>query len=116
MTNCIECPHTYYVSATSIVDATHFYVQVEFSNGLPSEEFDTLLYAAGRRPDTRLLNLEAAGVQLDHMGKIIATQEQTSVPNIFVVGDALSKGSAIAHLFLHGVFLRRISCWCSALN
>lgn len=59
---------------------------------MPTEEFDTILYATGRLPDTKGLNLEAVGVKMDDKGKIVATNEQSSVPSIFVVGDALSGG------------------------
>ncbi|XP_055388757.1 thioredoxin reductase-like [Condylostylus longicornis] len=77
---------------TRITKTTSGKFQVEFSDGLPTEEFDTILYATGRLPDTQLLNLEAVGVKLDDKGKIIATCEQSSVPSLFVVGDALSGG------------------------
>lgn len=40
-----------------------FIFQVDFSNGVPTEEFDTVLYATGRRPDTKGLNLEAVGTK-----------------------------------------------------
>ena len=50
--------------------------------------FDSLIWAVGRRPLTQSLGLEAAGVAMDD-GGFIATDEfqQTSVANIFAVGD-----------------------------
>lgn len=63
---------------------------VEFtSEEIPSEEFDTVLYATGRRAETNDLNLESVGVKLDSLGKIICTNEQSSVPSIYCVGDAM---------------------------
>jgi len=52
---------------------------------------DTLLLAIGRIPETKWLNLDKIGVKLDKGGKILtATNEQTSVPNIYAIGDVAS--------------------------
>mmetsp|Transcript_24607 Transcript_24607/g.59226 ORF Transcript_24607/g.59226 Transcript_24607/m.59226 type:complete len:384 (-) Transcript_24607:388-1539(-) len=52
---------------------------------------DTLLLAIGRIPETRWLNLDKIGVKLDKLGKILtATNEQTSVPHIYAIGDVAS--------------------------
>jgi len=64
-------------------------IQVTFSDG-KSDVFDTVLYATGRYADTRLLNLEAAGVKPLSNGKFEVNEyEQTNVPHIFAVGDIL---------------------------
>ena len=56
------------------------------------EKFDTVLYATGRVPDTENLNLSAIGVELDERSKIVCKDEQSSIPSIFCVGDALQNG------------------------
>ncbi|XP_023668175.2 thioredoxin reductase 2, tandem duplicate 2 isoform X1 [Paramormyrops kingsleyae] len=57
------------------------------------DTFDTVLWAVGRAPVTRALNLDAAGVKLDEdTGKIIVSaNEETSVPHVFAMGD-VAKG------------------------
>ncbi|KAF7457129.1 thioredoxin reductase [Cryptosporidium felis] len=61
-------------------------LSVTFSDG-SNEEFDTVLYATGRYPDVKGLNLHSVGVKLSESGKIIAPKDATSVPSIFAVGD-----------------------------
>eukprot|EP00469_Lotharella_globosa_P000128 CAMPEP_0167805518 /NCGR_PEP_ID=MMETSP0111_2-20121227/21226_1 /TAXON_ID=91324 /ORGANISM="Lotharella globosa, Strain CCCM811" /LENGTH=746 /DNA_ID=CAMNT_0007702687 /DNA_START=63 /DNA_END=2303 /DNA_ORIENTATION=- len=52
---------------------------------------DTLLLAIGRVPETKWLNIDKLGMKLDKGGKILtATNEQTSVPNIYAIGDVAS--------------------------
>nr|XP_056715348.1 thioredoxin reductase 2, mitochondrial [Euleptes europaea] len=53
------------------------------------DEFDTLVWAVGRQPDTKTLNLGAAGVKINSaMGKIVVdATEATSAPHIYAVGD-----------------------------
>jgi len=49
---------------------------------------DAVLLATGRRPDTKDLNLEVAGVETDARGAIIVDEYlQTTHPNIRAVGD-----------------------------
>jgi len=57
-----------------------------------SEEFDTVLYATGRYPDTEKLGVNNAGIKVDSNGKIVvAENDRTSVPHIYAIGDC-SKG------------------------
>nr|XP_055054521.1 thioredoxin reductase 2, tandem duplicate 2 [Misgurnus anguillicaudatus] len=53
------------------------------------DTFNTVLWAVGRAPETRILNLEQVGVEINkETGKIIvAADEATSVPNIYAIGD-----------------------------
>lgn len=52
-----------------------------------SEEFDTILMAIGRTPDTKNLGLEELGI-LTNNGKIIVDEkDQSNVDNIFAIGD-----------------------------
>ncbi|NWV57617.1 TRXR2 reductase, partial [Daphoenositta chrysoptera] len=54
-----------------------------------NDSFDTVMWAVGRVPDTKTLNLEAVGVKTNsETGKIIVdATEATSVPHIYAVGD-----------------------------
>ncbi|MGH0183061.1 UNVERIFIED_CONTAM: hypothetical protein FKN15_027191 [Acipenser sinensis] len=53
------------------------------------DTFDTVLWAVGRAPETRALNLEKVGVKMNReTGKIIVSaDETTSVPHIYAIGD-----------------------------
>ncbi|XP_036383029.1 thioredoxin reductase 2, tandem duplicate 2 [Megalops cyprinoides] len=53
------------------------------------DTFDTVLWAVGRAPETKMLNLEKVGVALNkESGKVIvAADEATSVPHIYAIGD-----------------------------
>uniref|UniRef100_A0A8B9CCY7 thioredoxin-disulfide reductase (NADPH) n=1 Tax=Anser brachyrhynchus TaxID=132585 RepID=A0A8B9CCY7_9AVES len=54
-----------------------------------TDSFDTVMWAVGRAPDTKALNLETVGVKTNsETGKIIVdAREATSVPHIYAVGD-----------------------------
>ncbi len=56
------------------------------------EEFDLVLYATGRRPNTSGLGLGAVGVGLGRHGEIVVDRfSQTGVPSIFAVGDVTGR-------------------------
>lgn len=53
---------------------------------------DCVIWAAGRQPATENLNLEAAGVELDHRGYIkVDDYQNTSAPGVYAVGDNIGK-------------------------
>jgi glutathione reductase (NADPH) len=53
---------------------------------------DTVMFATGRRPNTAGLGLEAAGVKIRSTGGIAVDPfSQTSVPNIYAVGDVTDR-------------------------
>jgi glutathione reductase (NADPH) len=55
-------------------------------------EFDLVLYATGRRPNTEGLGLEALGVELGRNGEILVDRfSQTAVPSVFAVGDVTGR-------------------------
>jgi len=57
-----------------------------------------LLLAAGRTPNTDMLNLESAGVEMDNRGYIVTDDRlQTTVPNIYALGD-VKGGPAFTHI------------------
>lgn len=49
---------------------------------------DTLLVAAGQRPNTGMLNVDAAGIDLDEQGYIVVDQHfETSAAGVYAIGD-----------------------------
>jgi thioredoxin/glutathione reductase (selenoprotein) len=64
------------------------------TNEVTQKDYDTVMFATGRRPDTAALNLEAVGIQVDsNNGKVIVNnREETAVPNIFAIGDIIENG------------------------
>lgn len=66
-------------------------IWVKGSNG-HAEEFDTILWATGRKPNTAGLGLEDAGVELDRKGAVVVDEySQTAVPSIFAIGDVTGR-------------------------
>lgn len=60
--------------------------------GEQEHEAEVLLWATGRRPNTRGLGLEDVGVTLDERGAIVVDEwSRTSVHGIFAVGDATNR-------------------------
>lgn len=58
---------------------------------------DVVLISVGRKAYTQNLGLEAVGIVTDKQGRIEINEHfQTSVPNIYAVGDAV-KGAMLAH-------------------
>lgn len=53
------------------------------------EQYNTVMFAIGREPCTNELGLDKVGVTLNKSGFVVGESEQTSVPNIFAVGDIL---------------------------
>ena len=55
-------------------------------------EFDLVMYATGRRPNTEGLGLEGLGVEIGRQGQIVVDRfSQTPVPSIFAVGDVTGR-------------------------
>ncbi|KAL2518646.1 Glutathione reductase [Abeliophyllum distichum] len=53
---------------------------------------DVVLFATGRAPNTKRLNLEAVGVELDKIGAVkVDEYSQTNVPSIWAIGDATNR-------------------------
>ncbi len=70
-------------------------------------ETDLVMYATGRRPNTKNMGLKEVGVQINEAGAVIVDEWQRStVPNIYAIGDvtdrinltpvAIAEGRAIA--------------------
>jgi glutathione reductase (NADPH) len=66
-------------------------IWVKGSNG-HADEFDTLLWATGRKPNTGGLGLAEVGVELNRQGAVcVDAYGQTAVPSIFALGDVIAK-------------------------
>jgi glutathione reductase (NADPH) len=55
-------------------------------------EFDLVMYATGRHPNTEGLGLDGLGVEIGRKGQIVVDRfSQTAVPSIFAVGDVTGR-------------------------
>lgn len=72
------------------INETERRVQASLSTGEVLEP-DTVLFAAGRIPNTEELMLEAAGVELDAKGRVVVDERfRTTAPGIYAAGDVLA--------------------------
>ena len=74
---------------------------VEYTNNKTNTQenlqCDKVLVSVGRKPYTEGLNLTKVGIRKDSKGRIEVNKKfQTSVPNIFAIGDVI-KGPMLAH-------------------
>lgn len=76
-------------------------------------EFDQVIMATGRAPNTDRMGLDAAGVALGRKGEILVDEySQTNIPSIYAVGDvtdrinltpvAIREGAAFVDTVFHG--------------
>ncbi len=69
-------------------------ISVESTDGETLAGFDTVIWAVGRRGNTRGLNLQAAGIALQPGGTIAVDEdENTAVEGIYAIGDITGKAS-----------------------
>lgn len=60
--------------------------------GVTHGGFDAVLWAVGRQPNTENLGLDAAGVEMTERGHVRVDEwQQTSVDNIFAIGDVTGR-------------------------
>ncbi len=53
---------------------------------------DLVMYATGRRPNTRGIGLEALGIEMNEVGAVAVDEwSETNVPGIYAVGDATDR-------------------------
>lgn len=72
-------------------------VSYESEGATKTETFDKLIVAVGRRPYTKDLGADVAGVALDERGFVkIDKQYRTSAPGVYAVGD-VTGGAMLAH-------------------
>ena len=82
--------HVNFGCTAEAVNGTDGKVQVSLSTGEVLQP-DTVLFAAGRAPNTEELMLEAAGVELDAKGRVAVDERfRTTAPGIYAAGDVLA--------------------------
>lgn len=65
------------------------------------DEFDAVLVAVGRRPNSADFGLDGIGVRLNQRGYIeVNQQQQTSIPHIYAIGDVVGE-PMLAHKATH---------------
>lgn len=76
-------------------------IKVTFSDG-GEDVFDTVLAAIGRSGDTTKLGLGNVGIEVNPKNsKIPARLEQTSVPNVYVIGDVMDGCPELTPVAIH---------------
>ena len=93
----------YLGTKVTAVNATADGLDVRFEGkDAPAEDrFDRLLVAVGRIPNGKLLNVAAAGLELDERGFIpVDDRMRTTQPHLFAIGDCVP-GPMLAHKATH---------------
>ncbi len=76
-------------------------VAIEGPKGAIEDAFDKVLVSVGRRPNGKLLGLDAAGVTVDERGFVpVDKQQRTNVAHIFAIGDVVGQ-PMLAHKAVH---------------
>lgn len=78
-------------------------IEVEFEGKNPpkSKKFDKVLVSVGRVPNSRDLNLDKAGVEVDERGFVkVDSQFRTTAPRIHAIGDVIGN-PMLAHKAMH---------------
>lgn len=77
-------------------DGTARWIRFETDGRTQRVEASHILQALGREPNTQPLNLKAAGVQVDDVGRIVTNDEmRTSAPHILAAGDCTSRWEVV---------------------
>lgn len=72
---------------------------VTLANGNGEEmEFDKLLVAVGRKPNTENIGLESTKVQLDRGFVKVDPQQRTGEPGVYAIGDIVAGTPQLAHV------------------
>jgi len=74
-----------------------FAVKIEHDGQTTQKEYDQLLVAIGRKPNTDDIGLETIGLEVGRAGCIpVDKQMRTKIPHIFAIGD-VAPGPGLAH-------------------
>jgi len=78
----------------SALEKTPGGIKVLAEDGREFGEFDAVIWAIGRAPNTDSLNAEAAGIEMDARGFIPTDDwQKTNVDHIFALGDVTGRGA-----------------------
>ncbi len=73
-------------------DGLHVTMENTQDDSCTNQCYDAVLVAIGRTPNTKLLNLEQAGIQVDNLGFIsVDKQMRTNISHIYAVGDIVGQ-------------------------
>ncbi len=76
-------------------------VDLAGSHGDETGEYDAVLVAIGRRPNTKEIGLDAAGLDVDQHGFLkVNERQQTTVAHIYAIGDVVGE-PMLAHKATH---------------
>ena len=67
-----------------------------------SDQYQTILYAIGRKADLKTLNLDEIGVQYEKNKVIVDDFEQTNINNIYAIGDVAKNRPQLTPAAIHG--------------
>ncbi len=98
-----ECEAIYLNTSVSRVEADTSGLQVYFEGEQAPEpqRYDRVLVAVGRRPNGKLIDAGAAGINVDERGFIpVDKQMRTNIPHIFAIGDIAGE-PMLAHKASH---------------
>ena len=83
--------HLHFNASPTAIDRTPLGLVLHLSDGT-SVEADAVMFATGRRPNTKGLGLETAGVVLGSKGEVkVDLYSRSNVPNIYAVGDVTDR-------------------------
>ncbi|XP_039116822.1 glutathione reductase, cytosolic [Dioscorea cayenensis subsp. rotundata] len=69
---------------------------------------DAVLFATGRSPNTKRLNLEAVGVEVDRIGAVkVDEYSQTTVPSIWAIGDVTNRMNLTPVALMEGTYFSK---------
>lgn len=89
-------------TAVSRIEAREHDLHVRFEGQTPAQtEFDRILIAIGRRPNSDSIDAQAAGIEVDARGFIqVDSQQRTNIRHIFAIGDIVG-APLLAHKASH---------------
>ncbi len=79
-------------------------------NGEERITVDTVLVAVGRKASFGGLDLDLLGVKYDSTGIAVTEKMETSVPNVYALGDAATPGYFLAHTASHQGLVAAENC------
>ena len=76
-------------------------VAIENDKGITRERFNKVLVSVGRKPNSKILNLDSTDIEMNDFGFInVDVYQRTSIKNIFAIGD-IAGNPMLAHKATH---------------